>query len=54
MEYNKSVWKVEYTDNFGEWWETLSEAKQKRVVFLVCLLKQFSPSLQFSHCTDVK
>jgi hypothetical protein len=27
------VWEVEYTDEFGEWWETLSEAEQDAVAF---------------------
>ena len=53
MEYNKSMWEVEYTDEFKEWWETLSEAERKRVAFSVGLLEQFGPSLPFPHSTNV-
>jgi len=48
------MWEVEYTDEFGEWWETLSEAERKRVSFLVNLLKEFGPSFLFPHTTDIK
>jgi len=27
MEYYKKMWEVEYTYEFGEWWETLNEAE---------------------------
>jgi hypothetical protein len=54
MEYNKNVWEVEYTDNFGEWWETLSEAEQDAVTFSVNLLRSEGPSLKFPHSTDVR
>ena len=27
------MWEIEYTDEFGEWWDTLSEEEQKRVSF---------------------
>jgi hypothetical protein len=47
------MWEVEYTDEFEEWWKTLSEAEQKRVAFSVGLLEQFGPSLKFPHCTNV-
>jgi hypothetical protein len=40
MEYYKNMWEVEYTDEFGEWWETLSEAEQDAVAFTVGLLKR--------------
>ena len=53
MEYNVSMWEVEYTDEFEEWWKTLSEAEQKRVAFSVGLLEQFGPSLKFPHSTNV-
>jgi len=53
MEYNINMWEVEYTDEFGEWWETLGEAEQKRVSFSVNLLRQAGPLLPFPHSTDV-
>ena len=54
MEYNINMWEVEYTDEFGEWWETLTEAEQKRVSFSVNLLRQAGPLLPFPHSADVK
>jgi hypothetical protein len=54
MEYNKNMWEVEYTDDFGEWWETMSEAEQDAVTFSVNLLRNEGSSLKFPHCTDVR
>jgi hypothetical protein len=54
MEYNKIMWEVEYTDEFGEWWDTLSEAEQDAVAFTVGLLKSEGPSLKFPYSTDVR
>ena len=48
------MWEVEYTDEFEEWWEILNESEQKRVAFSVNLLRQFGPSLDFPHCTNVQ
>jgi len=33
------MWEVEYTEEFGEWWETLNEAEQDAVTFSVGLLR---------------
>jgi hypothetical protein len=38
-------WEVEFTDEFGEWWEGLSEAEQISVGHYVTLLEQFGPAL---------
>jgi hypothetical protein len=54
MEYYKYMWEVEYTDEFGEWWETLNEAEQDAVAFSVGLLRKEGPSLRFPHSTDVR
>jgi len=48
------MWEVEYTDEFEEWWKTLSEAEQNRVAFSVNLLRQTGPSLPFPHSTRVE
>ena len=48
------VWEVEYTDEFENWWETLSEDEQKRISFSVNLLRQEGPSLPFPHSTKVQ
>jgi hypothetical protein len=54
MEYLKIMWEVEYTDEFEEWWETLSEAEQDAVTFSVGLLRSEGPSLKFPYSTDVR
>ncbi|MDR0320140.1 MAG: type II toxin-antitoxin system RelE/ParE family toxin [Treponema sp.] len=54
MEYNINMWEVEYTDEFEEWWETLSEAEHKRIAYSVNLLSYAGPSLSFPHSSEVK
>jgi hypothetical protein len=39
------MWKVEYTDEFEQWWQTLSEQQQIDLVASVELLEQFGPQL---------
>jgi hypothetical protein len=39
------VWDVEYTDQFGEWWDDLSLEQQKQVAASVHLLAERGPSL---------
>ncbi|MDR0316627.1 MAG: type II toxin-antitoxin system RelE/ParE family toxin [Treponema sp.] len=48
------MWEIEYTDEFAEWWETLSEAEHKRIAYSVNLLSHAGPSLSFPHSTEVK
>ena len=38
-------WEVEYTDQFGAWWETLSEDDQERVTAAVEVLEEIGPAL---------
>jgi len=47
------MWEIEYTDEFGEWWETLNEAEQDAVAFTVGLLRSEDPSLRFPYSTGV-
>jgi len=47
------MWEVEYTNEFEDWWETLSEMEQKRVAFSVNLLEEFGPLLKYPHSTSV-
>ena len=53
-EYTYNMWEVEYTDEFGDWWDTLNEDEQDAVDFSVGLLKSEGPSLKFPHSTDVR
>lgn len=39
------VWVVEYTDEFGEWWEGLSDGEQESVRTAVLNLEEAGPSL---------
>ena len=47
------MWEVEYTDEFEEWWETLSEDEQDAVDYSVGLLQSEGPSLRFPHSSSV-
>jgi hypothetical protein len=46
-------WNVEYTDEFGEWWETLSEDEQDDVTAVVSLLMERGPQLPFPHSSGI-
>jgi hypothetical protein len=46
-------WEVEYTDEFGEWWDSLTEAAQKSVAKIVVLLSESGPSLGYPHSSDI-
>ena len=37
------TWEVEYTDQFGEWWDALSAAQQEAVAAAVLVLFAFDP-----------
>ena len=39
------MWTVEYTDEFGRWWESLSEDEQEELDVCVHLLEQLGPGL---------
>ena len=49
MEY-----KVEYTDEFGEWWITLDESLQVSIDAKVRLLEARGPNLPFPHSSGIK
>lgn len=38
-------WEVEYTNEFYEWWETLTSEQQERIDAVVRLLEERGPSL---------
>jgi hypothetical protein len=53
--YNYGVaWEVEYTDEFGEWWDDLDEDAQEDSYSVVGLLIELGPALGFPHSSDVK
>lgn len=49
MEYS-----VEYTDEFAEWWDTLSEDEQVSVDVYVRLLEERGIALSYPYSSDVK
>ncbi len=46
-------WEVEYTDEFGAWWDGLTEGEQESVRASVKLLADFGPGLPFPHSSGV-
>jgi hypothetical protein len=48
------TWEVEYTDEFGEWWEGLTEEEQESVDAGVELLEKYGPRLQFPYSGGIK
>jgi len=43
------TWRVEYTDEFGAWWDTLIERERIRITASVGLLERRGPNLPFPH-----
>jgi hypothetical protein len=48
------AWEVEFSDEFGQWWDTLTAAEQKSVDFSVSLLQQAGPTLRMPHSSGVE
>ena len=48
------AWEVEFSDEFGAWWEGLGAAEQKSVDFTVSLLQQVGPMLRMPHSSGVE
>jgi hypothetical protein len=48
------MWEIEYTDEFGQWWDTLTEDEQEDLVSSVELLRNLGPSLPRPHADTVK
>ncbi len=47
------TWDVEYTDEFGAWWQSLSEAEQESVAHTVGLLEALGPGLGHPHSSGI-
>lgn len=47
-------WEVEYTDEFEEWWDGLSEAEQEDVAAYVTLLEKKGPTLPYPYSSDIR
>jgi len=48
------MWEVEFTDEFGKWWETLTEDQQDAIVVGIRLLQAIGPALGSPHADTVK
>ena len=46
-------WQVEYTDEFGDWWERLTEAEQESIDASVRLLEDRGPQLPHPHSSAI-
>jgi hypothetical protein len=46
-------WDVEYTDEFGDWWRSLSEDEQVSLAASVRLLEERGPHLGFPHSSGI-
>lgn len=47
------TWNVEFTDEFGTWWETLSETAQEDIDTYVYLLEEKGPQLGFPFSSAI-
>ncbi|MDD5410708.1 MAG: type II toxin-antitoxin system RelE/ParE family toxin [Methylobacter sp.] len=46
-------WDIEYTDEFGEWWNSLSEDEQVSLDASARLLEERGPTLGFPHSNGI-
>ena len=46
-------WEIEYTDDFGAWWEALDEAAQHSVAAAVELLEDHGPRLGYPYSSGI-
>ena len=47
------AWEIEYTDEFGKWWESLSDAEQESLAASVMLLEERGSTLGFPHSSGI-
>jgi len=47
------TWEVEFTDEFGEWWDTLDADEQESIDAIVGLLEVEGPRLRFPYSSRV-
>ena len=48
------AWEVEFTNEFGAWWNTLTEEQQDDLALSVGLLAELGPALDFPYSSKVK
>ena len=47
-------WEVEFSEEFGDWWDSLTAAEQESVDFSVRLLQASGPVLKMPHSSSVE
>ena len=47
------AWDVEYTDEFGDWWDTLGNHAKAEITASVDLLAERGPTLAFPHSSGI-
>ncbi len=45
---------VEYTDEFGQWWDHLNEGEQESIDAIVDLLIEFGPQLKYPYSSQIQ
>lgn len=48
------LWEVEFSNEFGDWWEGLSAHEQQSVDFAVRLLQELGPTLKMPHSSGIE
>ena len=51
---NPYAWNVEYTDQFEQWWDSLTPEEQDSVDKGVSLLEEKGPTLEFPHSSGIR
>ena len=49
-----NIWEVEYTDEFGQWWQTLTEQEQIDLVAGIGLIEETGPQLSRPYADTLK
>ena len=47
------TWEVEYTDEFGQWWNTLDDHEKETITARVLLLEKHGPTLRHPHSSGI-
>ncbi|SRR6266508_4973368 len=48
------AYEVEFTDEFGEWWETLSEREQEELSARVALIERLGPAMRRPYSGEIE
>lgn len=47
-------WEVEFTEEFGAWWDSLTVPEQESISFVVSLLQEYGPNLKRPHADTLE